>query len=404
MQIPLTPCRSLLAFRLSPMTTAAKLFCDLSSWPARAAVSAHMLLVSLCVFPVVSHAQEPWRSALYSEDWSPPVAQKFESDAFLQDFSYAGYHRGEKELPRPDSQVLDVTTYGADPTGVADSTAAIQKAIDEAGERGGGVVFLPAGTYRVAPQGEDTWALRINRSNIVLRGAGREKTFLFNSTWMMRLKSVILVQGAEGRWKQEPAGIPAISLAADLLSPTKGIPVGTVEGLKEGDWIVLRTDATEAFIAEHNMADNWGGKGSRLGGVMFQRQIVSIDRDRKVLTVDVPIRYYLKMRDGARLYPAPAHVEEVGIEDLSIGNVEHPKVKEIEGWGLVDFAKEGTPAYDVHASAAITFLHARNSWISNVGTWRPAQNTTESRILSNGIVLTECRGITVKNGDFQHAL
>lgn len=38
--------------------------------------------------------------------------------------------------------------YGADITGVADSTTAIQAALDAAGAAGGGVVVLPAGTYK----------------------------------------------------------------------------------------------------------------------------------------------------------------------------------------------------------------------------------------------------------------
>ncbi len=49
-----------------------------------------------------------------------------------------------------------VLSYGADPTGIHDSTRAIQKAIDSAiddaapiDSRGGGMVFFPPGTYRI---------------------------------------------------------------------------------------------------------------------------------------------------------------------------------------------------------------------------------------------------------------
>ncbi len=40
--------------------------------------------------------------------------------------------------------------YGADPTGVADSTTAIQAALNAAGSAGGGVVLLPPGTYKTS--------------------------------------------------------------------------------------------------------------------------------------------------------------------------------------------------------------------------------------------------------------
>ena len=39
--------------------------------------------------------------------------------------------------------------YGVDPTGVNDSTAGIQKAIDDVYKNGGGTVFLPVGQYRI---------------------------------------------------------------------------------------------------------------------------------------------------------------------------------------------------------------------------------------------------------------
>lgn len=42
-----------------------------------------------------------------------------------------------------------VVSYGADPTGVADSTSAIQDCIDAVTAAGGGEVFIPAGTYRM---------------------------------------------------------------------------------------------------------------------------------------------------------------------------------------------------------------------------------------------------------------
>jgi len=47
---------------------------------------------------------------------------------------------------------FDVTTYGADPTGATDSYAAIMAADAACEAAGGGVVFFPAGTYRVDSQ------------------------------------------------------------------------------------------------------------------------------------------------------------------------------------------------------------------------------------------------------------
>src|SRR6185369_2084263 len=92
----------------------------------------------------------------------------------IQDFSYAGYKAGEQPLPAVSGPLFDVTAapYNADKTGTTDSTIAIQNAINAAQSAGGGVVILPAGQYNISPQGANTYALRVNASNIVVRGAG----------------------------------------------------------------------------------------------------------------------------------------------------------------------------------------------------------------------------------------
>ncbi len=55
--------------------------------------------------------------------------------------------------PTEDIVIADIivtdSPYGADPSGVSDSTKAIQKAIDDCAANGGGTVWLPVGRYRV---------------------------------------------------------------------------------------------------------------------------------------------------------------------------------------------------------------------------------------------------------------
>ncbi len=349
-------------------------------------------------------AQAEWRSTLYPENWTPPTTLRFETDRLIQDFSYAGYHRGEREIPAANGPVFDVTSYGADPTGVTDSTVAIQSAINAAIAAGGGVVALPAGTFTVSPQGTNAYALRIVASGIVLRGAGRDRTFLFNAATAMRGKHIIRVEGSGSSWGTVPSGSPQPRLTEDLLSPTSSIPVAATTGFAVGDWVVLRADATDAFVAEHNMTDLWAGRGSSLGGVMFLRQITAVDAAASRLTIDAPIRYYLKTRDDARVHHAVPHVEEVGLEGFSIGNREHPAAASPTGWGEEDYNTAGNGAHDVHGSFAIAFRRVRDSWISDVASYRPAGNAMNTHLLSNGILLQNCRGVTVRNCDLQRPL
>lgn len=54
-------------------------------------------------------------------------------------------------VPSFPDRVLSVTDFGADPTGAALSTAAIQQAIDSCHSLGGGTVLIPAGVYSTGP-------------------------------------------------------------------------------------------------------------------------------------------------------------------------------------------------------------------------------------------------------------
>jgi hypothetical protein len=371
---------------------------------APSAPPAGMAAAVLLAAAATAGAQTEWRSTLYPEDWTPPAALRFETDKLIQDFSYAGYRRGEGEIPVVRGPVFDVVAHGADPTGEADSTNAIQAAINAAAAAGGGVVWLPAGTFRVSPQGNSTYALRLASAGIVLRGAGAGRTFLFNDATAMRNKHIIRVEGSGSSWGTVPAGSPQPRITEDLPGPAISLPVASTAGFAAGDWVVVRADATDAFIAEHGMTDLWGGLGSSLGGVMFLRQIVEVEAAASRLTLDAPTRYYLKTRDNARVHRAVPHVEEVGLEDFSIGNREHPQAASRTGWGEEDYNTATNPSHDTHASWAIAFVRVRNSWISGVASYRPPGNTLDTHLLSNGILLQNCRGVTVRNCDFQRPL
>ncbi len=332
-----------------------------------------------------------WRSDLYPENWKPGFADTL--GRFLHDFSYAGYHQGEKAVPVIGTNITDVTQppYNADNTGTADVTSIIQQALDDVGQAGGGVVYLPAGTYRLNP-GNNDYALRIAYDSTVLRGAGTDSTFLLNEAAYMRQKDIIMVQGGDANWADNYG--TTVKLRHDLLLPTTIIPVESVTGFEAGDEIILRTDGTEEFIAEHNMNGYWTDWSAR---VMFQRTIDSVDANNKLIYIDSPTRYFMKKRDNARIYHAKKHLEECGIEMLSIGNLQNNK----EGWDEETFSTSGTGAYEVHASHAIVMKYCRNSWIKNVNTYKPAENTEDIHVLSNCLLINQSRGITVDSCFFQ---
>ena len=70
---------------------------------------------------------------------------------------------------------FDVRAYGADPTGVADSTTEIQEALDAANTAGGGIVFVPDGTYKTTSE------LTVY-SDTIVRGVGEESKITLSTT------------------------------------------------------------------------------------------------------------------------------------------------------------------------------------------------------------------------------
>lgn len=329
----------------------------------------------------------PWRSTLYPENWTPPVNTSFATAKFIQDFSYAGYKRGEVPIPTIAGPVFNVTNHGADPTGAADSTVAIQNAIDAAAATGGGVVFLPAGEFRVSPQGSNSFALRISTSNIVLRGAGTAATFLLNTSHTMRDRSVILVSP------------PSTSLGttrnitADLTGPTRRIPVESAGSFAPGNIVRIQWSFTDAWIGENNQQTWWNGTNGRPSNATYFREVVATNAAEGWIEVDVPTRYTMKTRDSAHVRTISGLVRNVGIESLAIGNLQHPGT----GWAESDYNDSTKAAYDAHNSWLVRFSSVRDSWISGLHSRRAASNTSTCHLLSNGISLVGCLRVTVQN-------
>jgi uncharacterized repeat protein (TIGR02543 family) len=344
------------------------------------------ILALLWVVVAVAHGQTAWRSTLYPANWQPPgAAVSFASAKLIQDFSYAGYRRGEALLPTITGPIFDVTQYGADPSGAADSTTAIQSAINAAAAAGGGVVFLPAGEFRVSPQGSSSQCLRVSTSNIVIRGAGTTQTFLLNTSSNMRSKSVILVSPSS------TSTGTAQAITANLPGPTRRIPVANAGSFSAGNIVRLQWNFTSEWIIENNQ-ETWWGESSP-GSATYFREVVAVDATAGWIDVDVPTRYWMKTRDTPTVRTVSGLIRNVGIESLSIGNLQHPET----GWEENDYSDTTKAAYDTHASWLIRFQNVRDSWISDVHSRQAAANTSTCHLLSNGIFLLSSFRITVQN-------
>ncbi len=341
-----------------------------------------------------------WRSTLYPLDWQPGLTDA--EGRSLQDFSYAGYRRGAAPLPASVSGLsVDVTQapYNADNTGKRDATAAVQRALNDVGSQGGGLVLMPAGTYNVCPPKGEKCALRVQHSNVVLRGDGPEATRICNTATEMRGKAVILVApGDTTGWHGDARRSAGFKGLADVAVGSTAVSAATGPELSEGDWVYLLCDMTGELAAEYGMSANWGGQQGPKG-LVFLRRVVELARAEQQLVFDIPTRLPLLCRDNLRIAPAGKFLSEVGVERLSIGMRENPG----KGWAAGDFRKKGTGAYRVSESQLLLLRRVVNGWVRKVCSYRPKGNTKAVHMLSCGVRLLSCRSITVAGCDIGNA-
>jgi hypothetical protein len=155
--------------------------------------------------------------------------------------------------------------------------------------------------------------------------------------------------------------------------------------------VVINSNLGNAWYREHNVPE-WEGSNYDL---QFLRQIKAIDSATQTLHFHTPLRYAVKTREFPEVYKVFPQVRESGIENLSIGNTEHPGI----GFGDNDYPIAGTAAYDCHASFAIKLVNTINCWVRNVGTFAPQGNADDHHILSNGIEVSESLNVTLEGCD-----
>lgn len=308
----------------------------------------------------------PWRSELYPEGWTP--GDRDGEGRFLHDFSYAGYHNGEAELGAlgPDT-LFEASDFGADATGASDTTDALQAAIDAASVSGG-VVHLGPGTYRV------DGVLRVEASQVVLRGEGPERTRLYFATLVgMSARAHVTFAAA-------PSSDLEAALARDAAALDREVFVEDASGLAVGDDVDVGWVVTPEFVAEHEMTGVWEVFNDEWQP-FFRRQIVAIDGTR--LTLDVPLRYPAQLRDAASVRRTNGWLREVGVESLGVANAGAPD----EAWA----------ASQVHA---IEMFGVADGWIRDVASYPSPGAPLEgegagAHLASGGILIGASKRVTV---------
>jgi hypothetical protein len=312
--------------------------------------------------------KDHWCSTLYPPEWSANAAADAQG-RFLHDFSYAGYRAGEAPPATPPGATYDVVTYGADASGTADATAAVQATIDAAASAGGGVVFFPAGTYRIAG------TLSVATNGIVLRGVGAASYLRFTKAAGLAFSANVTFAGNVVRDVARP-------LSADAAERADEVVVADASGLAPGDDVAIGWTITDAFTAEHNMTGTWTAFTNKYQ-VFFRSKVVSITGTK--VKLDVPLRYRALVRDGASLQKETGYLTEVGFEHFSVSN-----------------AVTWDAAWAENRTHLVAFTGVRDAWVNDVHSVADA-TAAPYHLRSGGVLIENAKRVSILSSSMTDA-
>ena len=348
--------------------------------------------------------------------------------SILPDFSYAGYEYGEKEIPVVTKNIFNVQKYGVSSNSTADQTAVIQALIDKVGKQVGGVVYFPKGKYYLNLDSLHHQSLKINYSNVILRGEGSgvDGTVFFSkypltqhevSPWLSLavIQTATELQHSTAFWgldflDSSKAGaaistsagtvndhIQAAPVIAHLLkNANKGqriINVSSTKTLKAGSVIILgmynTTDDCNLMkdilqpIENFESYERSALDAGKTGAPSFQ-WLVEVDKvlSETSLQLKQPLRRDMPMKYKPVIAAAPM-LSGIGIEHLRLESG-------WDGYYCHHGCNKAIPAQGRNMDygwSAITLCRVKNSWINDV----------EIHSFTNPIYFLDSRNCTAEN-------
>lgn len=256
------------------------------------------------------------------------AGERWEPAGRLPDFSYAGYHAGEAEIPAPPARWDLKRDFGARGDGRTDDSGALLRAIRSIK---GGVLYIPKGIY-VIPRRID-----IGRGNLVLRGAGPRETILYFPNSLTDLFGNIYNGAKQSQWSFGPGllnvtgadPITAETRLASVAAPARRgdrvLRLSAPVSVKRGEWIRLaESDPPEGAASAGSLIRHLYGEamppGPDLIGtpqvVRFLSRVKSVEGNR--VELERPLPYDVRPEWTPELHRFVPAVREFGVEHLSL--------------------------------------------------------------------------------------
>ena len=307
----------------------------------RAALAALALLIA---GSAPAHAD--WRSAKVQYDASGRLFYPADASGNrIPDYSHAGYKGGGVPLPSV-PVVLTISPVAGD------NTASIQAAVDQVGsmpvQADGyrGTVLLTAGVYPV------DGTIRVNQSGVVLSGVGDGADPATNTILQRSGASTATVivagSGIDNDFRPEVAGTRRLVTTPRVSVGSRSLTVDDASPVNVGDPIIILHPSTAAWIAAMDQGGVTDANTWRPGDIdiRYHRYITAISGN--TIAIDAPVFNHLERslsQSYIYKYDPAAIRKNIGVEKL-----------------LVDIVTAG-PDSENHATDAITFVGAEDSWL-----------------------------------------
>lgn len=270
-------------------------------------------------------------------------AREPSSHPLIGDWRQVGYRRGAAEPRRPD-HVVAASTLGIHPGGPEDVSGQLQKALDDLGAAGGGVLGLDAGRYVLDNP------LFLHDSNVVLAGAGKSRTTLFftrplrdsihaTTAWswtggqiffltrerLAALRSPVRGQSGGEGWLTGPQ----LATVAPAFRGTQVLLVDDSSALKPGQMVVLEIDdPVDNQLLREIAGDvpgaatyDWARRSPGLNRTTWTWPVVVTDiLSPRTVRIEQPLRISIHASTPARLVALGPTVHDSGVEGLTIDN------------------------------------------------------------------------------------
>ena len=283
--------------------------------------------------------------------------ERWSASSRLPDFSFAGYHCGEKSPPEV-RRGVSVKKFGARGDGVTDDTRAFLQALASVHQ---GAIEIPPGRYVI------TNILEITRSRVVLRGAGPDKTFLcfpiplqtIKPDWSATttgIKTSNYSWAGGFVWFQGSLGEHALAdVAAGAGRGENSLQLSSAKSLRAGRRVeIYQKDNSDNSLAAWLYSGD-PGSTTNLHGATVAREVVRITKVRRnTIYFDRPLRFDVRPEWHPQIRSFEPTVAESGVENLCFAFPDTPYAGHFKETG-----------YNAVAFSGVADCWARNLVISN---------------------------------------